>query len=245
MDDSTGARSEADTSAGATRMWLFKIPKAVEELWATAKNRDELGRLIVSQDISGKMRATMELSESLIAAQQAAMEDPSSQPPPPTRHTLELETVTPNTMHVITESSGEVFALAGRLERRGDAQPVESEEYRRFCRERSKRANTPSRLAQKITGPVLPSNMARMVNMGQPVARGGEARDKRTCMDRDELLKILFGKFEEREGWKLLDLQRVTDQPLGHLRNVVEQIADRVTTGPERGAYYLKPEYKH
>jgi hypothetical protein len=86
---------------------------------------------------------------------------------------------------------------------------------------------------------------ARQNALSKAALAGGRAPEKRSRMEPEALQALLFTLFESRTHWKIAELERRSDQPLAHLKQVLASIAemDRAP-GPNRGAFQLLPHLR-
>jgi hypothetical protein len=170
---------------------------------------------------------------------------------------------------------GGVVSAEGCVERKFDAVLLDAADdahYRRLSRARMTAAGTKTRVAKQVAAftplgaaggaggaggalrgrapaaeaaPLRVPLPARQNALSKAALAGGRAPEKRARMDAEELKALLFGCFAARSHWKIADLERRTDQPLAHLKQVLASIAemDRAP-GPNRGSFQLLPHLR-
>uniref|UniRef100_A0A1I7WJG0 General transcription factor IIF subunit 2 n=1 Tax=Heterorhabditis bacteriophora TaxID=37862 RepID=A0A1I7WJG0_HETBA len=63
--------------------------------------------------------------------------------------------------------------------------------------------------------------------------------------DRDALMQALFHAFEKHQYYRLQDLQQLTQQPAGYVKELLQDIAVYNTAPPHKSMWELKPEYRN
>ncbi|PIO76419.1 transcription initiation factor IIF, beta subunit [Teladorsagia circumcincta] len=62
--------------------------------------------------------------------------------------------------------------------------------------------------------------------------------------DRNVLMQALFHAFEKHQYYRLQDLQQLTQQPAGYVKELLTEIAVYNTAPPHKSMWELKPEYR-
>eukprot|EP00339_Tiarina_fusa_P020343 CAMPEP_0117085274 /NCGR_PEP_ID=MMETSP0472-20121206/59966_1 /TAXON_ID=693140 ORGANISM="Tiarina fusus, Strain LIS" /NCGR_SAMPLE_ID=MMETSP0472 /ASSEMBLY_ACC=CAM_ASM_000603 /LENGTH=192 /DNA_ID=CAMNT_0004814503 /DNA_START=78 /DNA_END=656 /DNA_ORIENTATION=+ len=63
-------------------------------------------------------------------------------------------------------------------------------------------------------------------------------------MDPNELRTLLFSLYDDQEYWTVKALVERTGQGSQSIRAALDEICDKVSSGPNRGDYALKPQHK-
>ncbi|KAB5538927.1 hypothetical protein DKX38_016460 [Salix brachista] len=173
-------------------------------------------------------------------------------------------------MSVFSESSQGKMSVEGRILNKFDVRPHSEnlENYRKICRERTKKYMIKSRQIKVIdndTGShMMP--MPGMIISGLADKRKLpiKASDmKRTRRDRREMEGIMFKLFEKQPNWTLRQLIQETDQPeyrsilsspslsqhypvflQQFVKDMLKDLCVYNNKGSNQGSYQLKPEYK-
>lgn len=69
-------------------------------------------------------------------------------------------------------------------------------------------------------------------------------KEKRVRGDPEKVREMLFELFEHQSYWKTKALADETSQPESFLNEILLQIADKVPSGPYRGCWQLKSDYR-
>ncbi|KAI0243515.1 hypothetical protein L0F63_005853 [Massospora cicadina] len=123
-------------------------------------------------------------------------------------------------------------------------------EYRSIIRKRALEAG------EKRSGIVINSQDVQLENLkynqdNPPVWTGLgkraklDANNKAPRLSEKDLMDLLFKMFTEHKFWLLKDLQKRTQQPMNHLKNILKNIAILNRKGKHHTLYQLKDEYTH
>ncbi|XP_044509557.1 general transcription factor IIF subunit 2-like [Mangifera indica] len=155
-------------------------------------------------------------------------------------------------MCAFSESTQGKISCEGKILNKLDMRPIHDnmDNYRKLCRERTKKYTTKSRQIQVIDNDTG-SHMRPMPGMIIPTGftekrkaptKGSEM--KRTRRDRGEMEDIMFKLFERQSNWTLRQLIQETDQPEQFLKDILKELCVYNNKGTNQGSYELKPEYK-
>ena len=222
------------------RLWLLKVPKALEEQWANAQPGDDLG--VVEDDGQLRLRPNagptkaFELQRTQGADVRAFQE---VAPPPKKQKTGEEEDEDPVTGRLLGRPQGTLVP-----------RPAAGTSYRRVCRARMVQSLKPERATQMVDASDVPrADRAPVVAFG---GRGkGEteqqANKKRKQLPRATLRSRLFGIFgASADPLALKEInERLGDdaQPDPFLKDVLSELATHVRVSG-RVCYDLKEEFK-
>lgn len=223
------------------RLWLLKVPKALEEQWANAQPGDDLG--VIEDDGQLRLRPNagptkaFELQRTQGADVRAFQE---VQPPPPKKQkTTEEEDEDPVTGRLLGRPQGTLVP-----------RPAAGTSYRRVCRARMVQSLKPERATQMVDLSEVPRADREPV-----VAFGGrgkgeteqQANKKRKQLPRATLRSRLFGIFgASADPLALKEInERLGDdaQPDPFLKDVLSELATHVRVSG-RVCYDLKEEFK-
>ena len=148
--------------------------------------------------------------------------------------------------------------VEGKVRYRLDAKPDvdgSHEAYRGLKRERTERAEVKLKstqlldersralaarhLAAKTTRTDVEAKLDRQFQRKTVGAGAGERADAR-----DTLYDTIYKCFERRERWSMRELTDMSSVPQERLREVLNEIAVKITKGPSANMYMLKPEHR-
>ncbi|CAI9777862.1 unnamed protein product [Fraxinus pennsylvanica] len=247
--DNNNSYSTVDTEKAERSAWLMKCPPVVSKAWesaAAASDSLPVAKVIVSLDPlnpegSSSLEYTMEMAGNEVANV-------------PKSYSLNMfKDIVP--MCVFSENNQGRVAMEGKVEHKFDMKPHHQniEEYRRICRERTKKSMVKNRQIQVIDNDrgVLMRPLPGMLGVisstlkdkkkAAPI-KGSDV--KRTRRDRGELEDIMFKLFERQPNWTLKQLVQQTDQPAQFLKEILNELCVYNKRGTNQGTYELKPEYK-
>lgn len=69
---------------------------------------------------------------------------------------------------------------------------------------------------------------------------GKKARD-----DKEAVLDMLFNAFEKHQYYNIKDLVKITNQPVGYLKEILKEVCDYNMKNPHKNMWELKREYRH
>jgi len=69
-------------------------------------------------------------------------------------------------------------------------------------------------------------------------------KEKRVRAEREQVKEQLFKLFGDQRYWKVKALAEETSQPEAYLKEILNEIAERVPSGTYRNHWQLKPEYR-
>ena len=64
-------------------------------------------------------------------------------------------------------------------------------------------------------------------------------------MDLEELKTEIFNLFAEKNNWTNRELVAKLDQPENYLKEVLTEMCNYIRSGPKKGNYELKPQFRH
>ncbi|KAI9327741.1 transcription initiation factor IIF, beta subunit-domain-containing protein [Zopfochytrium polystomum] len=265
--EALATRSELDTRAAATQVWLVKVPSFVAERWTAANARhaqqrgeaagepEELGTLRVER-VPGEPAEKAKFTLRLPAAAPWANDIPLD-------YTLRMVNYRPQRTYVLSEDgSGRARAVVGRVHHETALTPIVDERYRSIMRARAasaslKRKNivTIDEKETKKSWRIGAANHAVEEGIALGAKKPGSssggpggssssssALDKRERLPKGELLTQLLDAFAEYPYWTFKGLQERTAQPQAWLKEVIADVLVLVKSGPYHGHYCLRPE---
>eukprot|EP00052_Salpingoeca_macrocollata_P016350 m.131338 g.131338 ORF g.131338 m.131338 type:complete len:232 (-) comp20017_c1_seq2:117-812(-) len=221
--------SQLDLSK-SVNVWMIRVPNYLAERWdaVSAAGADvEIGTLRIFKKADGSKRPKIELrvSESLQAAGDHAL--------PPV---LEVQTTddTPKGLNVISETKSGKYCVAneGEIALRGTCTCKDTALYSKL---KKKKETQPRTLLPEVD---------RVVLAPTDIKTGRKEVYIAERMASEELRHKLFELFQAHEFYKLDDLKEQTGQPKTALQDILREIAEYETTGPNKHRYHLKSEFK-
>lgn len=134
-----------------------------------------------------------------------------------------------------------IVSIEGLVTQRWDTAPLMSAEYREFCKRREIKENEKTSETKEIRN----DHMRLPLLTKRPKPKEPVIKEKKTRMERAELVEMLLSCFERQEFWSWVDLLNHTQQPGKHLREVLDSICVLHNRGPNRNMWELRAEYKH
>jgi transcription initiation factor TFIIF subunit beta len=235
--------------ANATRgIWLVKVPKYLATRWERIPDDVDAARLRIYRPEgppgNGKVTVTLSLSEATMCLK----EDGEGEIPK--EHELIVSSLANQTLGVFSTEYNEELGttkvgIEGRIQQRLDCRPVADLNYMQHKLEEIKKVSQPAR--QMI-------QLDRVVQNYKPVAdhknnieyeERKKTEGKKSRDDKDRVLEMLFAAFEKHQFYNLKDLVRVTNQPVGYLKEVLKEVCNYCVKNPHKNMWELKPEYRH
>jgi len=247
MTSTSANPSKVDCTRAGQNVWLVKVPNYLAEVWNKADSSGIVGSLEIPAT-SGLGNVTFRLADSLQKHGTTANADI------PPEHKLIMSDVH-QTMGVFSEtpiededgnSDGHAqIAFEGKIAKRTDCRPPQSAGYMRLKRKAIEKACRPERRAIQtaVVNSFKPVS-AHQSDIMEPEKKRKEDR-KRVRGERDEVLEVIFGAFEKHQYYSLKDLVGITQQPVVHLKAILNDVCTYNLKNPHKNTYELKPEYRH
>ena len=136
------------------------------------------------------------------------------------------------------------LVLEGNVVQKGECRPIADARYMDLKKQRIVEARQPTRLVQQLDKAVV--NKPRLQTTVRAEAETRRKNDqKRSREDKDKVMDMLFTAFEKHQYYYLRDLEKLTKQPISHLKDILREIAVHNTKNPHKNMWELKPEYRH
>ncbi|KAL4451986.1 hypothetical protein ABPG75_007648 [Micractinium tetrahymenae] len=242
------------TDSAQRKLWLVKVPNFVAKRWkACCEQSAEQGqqqgrklatlRLVQAPDESGATKTQYQLQ--LDAGVAAGI---------PQDFVMRNTTKFADPMLAFSDAGGQL-AAEGKAWQKFDCEVARKAapgagagagrvaldpEYRKLSRQRHQAAAAKTRTVQYLQDTKLVGAPAT-VQIGQ---KRKEVTEKRDRMEAGELTAILFRLFEKQPRWNFAQLQKDTNQPTQHLKEVLGEIAVKNLRGPYKDLWELKKEYR-
>lgn len=135
--------------------------------------------------------------------------------------------------------------MEGRIVQKLECRPNADSAYMKLKQESIRRAAEPERKVQSLD---------RIVQNFKPVSdhkhnieyrEKKKAEGKKSRDDKAAVQDMLFNAFEKHQYYNLRDLAKITNQPVGYLKEVLKEVCDYNMKNPHKNMYELKKEYRH
>lgn len=219
-------------------VWLVKVPKYISERWEKAPGDVEVGKLRIKKCPGRKQEVSVDLSQVVLG--QPGGEDL------PTSHRGVFTKIKNQTLGVFSENRDDnVVSMEGNVVTRIDVQPADDSAYMNLKFESIRKAS-------RVRKPV--PQLDRVVLNFKPVSKHVQhvewdkkmkAEGKKVRADKQVVLDMLFGAFEKHQFYCLKDLVKITQQPVPHLKEILNEICVFSSRPPHRHMWELKPEFRH
>jgi len=217
--------------------------------WERIPGDVEAGRLKIYKTAPGaKPKVTLTLSDATMCLKEPGENDI------PRDHELLAGPVVNQTLAAFDHIPGrnddliqeqDKVAVLGKINQKLECRPPSDLSYMALKKEEIRRASQPQRSVQQLD---------RVVQNYKPVsdhknnieyeerkkAEGKKARD-----DKDKVLEMLFAAFEKHQYYNVKDLVKITNQPIGYLKEVLKEVCNYCMKNPHKNMWELKPEYRH
>lgn len=147
--------------------------------------------------------------------------------------------------YVFSEARGGGLAMEGSVVRKIDCAPsLTDPKYLKALKTRTTRLEPKNRTARTRK---LGDDEAHFLSVDATLIKRSRKEVERTKRDRipeEELLNMIFELFSKQTHWTLRAIEKETNQPVSYLREQLNRLADKETSGPHKNTYALKPEYR-
>ncbi|KAJ3032165.1 UNVERIFIED_CONTAM: hypothetical protein HDU68_000004 [Siphonaria sp. JEL0065] len=252
-----------DSSTVATQAWLVKVPKFVKEHWDKVGDKPgvQLGTLRVYHPKPGRVSKTPQISLHLPHNPLPGLSDFWTDGVPK-NFNLNITNTDVKSSYVFTtnEQQDSVGSFSATVVHEATVTPVIDAEYKALSKKRQedeskkrKNVETIDLVTAKKAMRVGHSNVAHVhdsiikpaANSVAAVTGKSAQQEKRERMERSDLISTIIILFNEDAYWKFSDLIEKTQQPQAWLKQVLNDLAEIVKTGPYHGLYELKREYQN
>ena len=136
------------------------------------------------------------------------------------------------------------LVLEGNVVQKGECRPIADSRYMDLKKQRIVEARQPTRLVQQLDRAVV--NKPRLQTTVRAESETRRKNDqKRSREDKDKVMDMLFTAFEKHQYYYVKDLEKLTKQPIGYLKDILKEIAQVNNRNPHKNMWELKPEYRH
>lgn len=240
-------------------VWLVKVPKYMANAWRKAPQQAQLGKLQVSRSPGGAQAVKFILDPKLQDQQDGGGKLPSE-------HSLTLNPLSQQRIVILsatkdqsiqsaaaamtsatTSNNNERIAFEGDVKFRGELRPTGDGSYMSLKSSLIKQAARPTRVTQILDKAVTsykPRGAAQLAHEADLRRRKDEP--KKTMREDKEIVQgRLFAAFEKRQYYNIKDLERITNQPVPYLKEILKEICNYCSKSTNKNMWELKPEYRH
>ncbi|CAJ0591447.1 unnamed protein product [Cylicocyclus nassatus] len=233
-------------------VWLVKVPRYLSDLWEANAGTD-VGRLVIHQGANGKGDVKLKSRPGLVLPQSvtSTLKGPAQIPD---EHSFILGDVLNQTMAVLAEDktglnedadvrSGRL-SLEGRVVKRAECRPPASNSYLKMKIAQISNSGQPKKQVLQMEKAAV--KFKPVAAHAEDMMRIKQKKEgaKTVRADRNVLMQALFHAFEKHQYYRLQDLQQLTQQPAGYVKELLTEIAVYNTAPPHKSMWELKPEYR-
>lgn len=234
---------DIDVTAASRGVWLVKVPKYLAERWEKPSSTAEVGKLRITRSKVGPQKPDVVFTSS---------DTILSQDGPPTaiprHHKFALTGMSNQNLVVYSQSQqlgSEQISVEGKVIQRAECHPVADDSYMKLKRKQLEINNKPKReivLLQSVVPMYKPrSHHVSSLEDRRRVKDGG----KRSRLDKDKVMDMLFAAFEKHQYYNVKDLVGITKQPIPYLKEILQEICVYNMKAPHKNMWELKPEFRH
>jgi len=243
---SSSHSSKVDLSLVNRGIWLVKVPKYIASRWERIPGTAEAGKLkIYKSPNGGKPKVTLSLSDATLNAKEDGEDEI------PREHDLIAAAVTNQTMVAFDVEQGaqaedpEKVSLLGKVHQKLECRPVYDDNYMKLKMTAIHKASQPIRQVQQLDRVVQAYKPVSDHKNNKEYEERKKAEGKKARDDKEKVLEMLFSAFEKHQYYNLKDLVRITNQPVGYLKEVLKEVCNYCVKNPHKNMWELKPEYRH
>lgn len=135
------------------------------------------------------------------------------------------------------------LVLEGNVVQKGECRPIADSRYMDLKKQRIVEARQPTRLVQQLDKAVV--NYKPLVTTRVEAETKRKNDQKKSREDKDKVMDMLFTAFEKHQYYYLRDLEKLTNQPISYLKEILKEIAFHNKNNPHKNMWELKPEFRH
>lgn len=250
-------KNELDTSSAARGVWLVKMPKFVAEKWSQAEGKGEVGKLRISKRSgpSGKKDVAFILSEDLAQEKGEVLPTPREYKfilSAPGSESLAVLSETPTSSQSeegassSSSSSNMSVKIEGKVVQRAECRPIRTENYMKLKKSSIEQAHKPVRSVKQLDR-VVPNAYKPVKDHKSNIDYNNWKKEvgKRSRVEREQVLDMLFNAFERHQYYNIKDLVRITEQPVTYLKEILKDVGMYNMKAPHKNMWELKREYRH
>jgi len=222
---------------------LVKVPKYISCRWEKALGMTEVGRLKINKLKTGKTDMLFNLSADLLKDEANSSTTQSI----PLEHRFAVAEIQNQTLAVYSQhiDDSSKIALEGLVEQKAECRPLGDSSYMKLKAESIRKARQPTRVVQQLDKAVVNYKpvSAHRVDIEFEQKRKGQGKKSRD--DKEKVQNTLFAAFEKHQYYNLKDLEKITNQPVPYLKEILNEICHYNAKNPHKSMWELKPEFRH
>ncbi|XP_014224333.1 general transcription factor IIF subunit 2-like [Trichogramma pretiosum] len=222
--------------------WLVKVPKYVADRWDRAPGRIEVAKLKIAKHDRKKPEVSLKLSEAALALKEPDEQDI------PEEHKLDYSTVVHQTIGVFSEidkKGNSSLCLEGKIVTKMECHPNGDDKYMQLKMETIREAAIPARKAIQLEHFVQTYKPVSNHKHNIEYDKRKKSEGKKMRGDKDTVLSVIFKAFESHQYYNIKDLVKKTNQPVGYLKEILNEVCNYNVRNPHKNMWELKPEYRH
>lgn len=135
--------------------------------------------------------------------------------------------------------------MEGRIVQKLECRPYADRKYMELKLESFRNAAIPMRKIQSLDKIVhnykpVSDHKHNIEYRERKKAEGKKARD-----DKNAVMDMLFNAFEKHQYYNIKDLVKITNQPIGYLKEILKDVCDYNMKNPHKNMWELKREFRH
>uniref|UniRef100_A0A183I482 General transcription factor IIF subunit 2 n=1 Tax=Onchocerca flexuosa TaxID=387005 RepID=A0A183I482_9BILA len=136
------------------------------------------------------------------------------------------------------------LSIEGRVVKRADCRPPQTADYMRMKIKQIEKSSQPKRHVKQMEKAEV--KFKPIAVHAEMLAREKQKKEgaKTVRADKDVVRQAIFHAFEKHQYYRLIDLQKLTSQPPGFVKEILTEIAVYNTMPPHKSMWELKPEYR-
>ncbi|VDM08125.1 unnamed protein product [Wuchereria bancrofti] len=137
------------------------------------------------------------------------------------------------------------LSIEGRVVKRADCRPPQTDDYMRMKIKQIEKSSQPKRHVKQMEKAEV--KFKPIAVHAEMLAREKQKKEgaKTVRADKDVVRQAIFHAFEKHQYYRLVDLQKLTSQPPGFVKEILTEIAVYNTMPPHKSMWELKPEYRN
>lgn len=227
------------------KVWLIKVPKYLSSRMKIAKPMTEIGKIKIISYSDDEQNILFNLSKEIVESKTSS--DSKENSLIPREHQFLLTKNENQTLAIFSHNNKSMkVSIDGSVTQKGECRPVMNSNYLTLNKERVKKAAKPLRVVQQLDRTVVvfkPISTHKTNNFGNNINKNSS--NKRYKRDKEIVKNILFKAFEKHQFYTIKDLEKITQQPILHLKEVLKQICNYNVKYPHKNMWELKPEFRH
>lgn len=237
-----------DCSKAAIGVWLVKVPKYLAEKWNTAPDNAEVGRIRITQSKGSAKEVSFHLNETLGQHVNIKIGGKSIEHKIPLEHKFVTTPLGSQNVYILKqteENAKDALTIIGKVMQRAECTPVQNDSnYIQLKREITKQFTEPKRQIKMVTDNFTQRHHFIPKSTHLQNLEKKDKNVKRIKKEEEEVRNILFTAFTKQQFYNIKQLEKITRQPTGHLKDVLHKICNYNGKGSNKNTWELKEEFK-